>query len=294
MDIFIIILNNSFFLVFGAAASFGAFWFYNQFPSVWFRDYDFISNESTPDKNDQIGKPMSIQPDPRMRKFPDGVWFCSLLTFLIFALYLLFGFTLLFICDIFCILLFSYIFVSDKKTQIIPDQFIFGLFFVSLLFMVNDLSYLQESGDAWYLSILMRLLGGIFDGLFLWLIGTIGSRLLKQEAIGMGDVKLIFACGIIVGIGGVFWVLILSFLLAFPPSVLTIVRNRKHYSAPNHMLPPFTSETSNNPITHETSGNKPDRESNRLPFAPFIVISATLYLMFPDAFGMIFYWYSNL
>jgi len=285
MDIFIKILSNLLFLVSGAATSFGAFWFYNQFPLVWFRDYDFVDHEIVPNENDRTGRPIPIHPDPRMRKFPDGVWFCSIFTFLFFAFYLLFGFTLLFICDIFCILLFSYIFVSDKKTQIIPDQFIFGLFFVSLLFMVNDLSYLQESGDSWYLAILTRLLGGIAGGLVLWLIGTIGSRLLKQEAIGMGDVKLIFACGIIVGIGGAFWVLILSFLLAFPPAVLNIVRNRKHYSAPNHMLPPITSET---------SVNEPGKESNRLPFAPFIVISATLYLMFPDAFGMIFYWYGNL
>jgi len=252
MDVFIQILANLLVLAAGASGSVGAFWFYNQLPRAWFLDYDDSAKKDAD---------FSSAPDPRMNRFPDGVWFCAILLFVLFLFYIRYGLSLTFFCNVFSIFFFAYVFVADKKTQIIPDQLIIGMLFVSLLWMVNDMSYIQESGEVWYWGILMRILGGMAGGGILWGIAAAGSKLLKQEAMGMGDVKLILACGLFVGISGIFWVLILSFLFAFFPAVIHAISKRQI--------------------------------KKRIPFAPFIVIAAALYLLFPSEFALFYHWYSQ-
>lgn len=254
MRTFSIVLADILFLLTGLIGSIAAFWLYNRFPPAWFRDYaDSLKSDFD----------LSSLPDPRMKRFPDGVWFCSVLVFVLFLFFIQYALTLAFLCSILTLFFFSFIFVADQKTRIIPDQFISGLLFVSLLWMVNDFSYLQETGDAWYRNILMRILGGIVGSVILFGIGWIGSRIFKQEAMGMGDVKLIFACGVLVGASGILWVLVLSFLLAFFPALFNMIRIRRD-------------------------------KKKQIPFAPFIVVAATLYLLFPSEFDLFFFWYRQL
>lgn len=276
MDIFLKITTNILFILVGASGIICAFWFYNQLPIAWFRDYDFNKDKNSDNPT---------QPDPRMKRTPDGIWFCMVVLFILFLFFIRYGITLLFICNAFSIFFFSYIFVADKKTRIIPDQFIIGLLFVSLLWMVSDLSYLQEAGEAWYYGVFARVLGGIVGSVVLWIIGTLGSKVLKQEAMGMGDVKLMFACGVIVGISGVFWVLGLSFLLAFIPSLANIIKAQRSKKSPS--VYSIRNQTTNSKIISPTN-------KNQIPFAPFIVVATTLYLLFPSEFEFLYYWYSQL
>ena len=46
----------------------------------------------------------------------------------------------------------------------------------------------------------MALLGGLFGGLFFLLIALVGGLLLRQEAMGLGDVKLVAFLGLILGL----------------------------------------------------------------------------------------------
>ncbi len=198
-----------------------------------------------------------------MRGFPDSVWFCSVLVLVFFLFYIRYGLSLVFFCGMLTVVLFSYIFVADQKIRIIPDQFIGGLLFTSLLWMVNDFRYLQETGDAWYRFILMRLLGGLIGGVVLFGVGWIGTRIFKEDAMGMGDIKLVSACGILVGMSGILWVLAMSFLFAFLPALVNLLRLRRS-------------------------------KRKQIPFAPFIVTAATLYLLFPSEFELFFSWYRQL
>jgi len=248
MEAIITVLMDVLIFILGFSGSLGVFWFYNHLPLSWFRDYGVAEGENG-------------GPDPRMKRFPDGVWFCTILPFILFLFYLRYDISLAFVCSVFSIYIFACVFAADKKTQIIPDQFIVSLLFVSLLWMVNDMYYIQESGEAWYWGILMRTAGGVIGGGVLWIISFIGSRVLKQEAMGMGDVKLAFACGGIAGASGIFWVLVLSFLFAFFPALF-------------HML-----------------GKRQVR--GRIPFAPFLVIATALYILFPSEFALFSYWYSH-
>ena len=278
------IITSLLFIILEILVSYCVFRFYNLFPPAWFRDYDSEKDTGGQDRdtgndtdgqdrdtgNDaggnhrDTGKP--LHPSPRMKSFPDAVWFCSLLVFVIFLFFTQYGFTFLFFCNIFTILVFSYIFVADLKTRIIPDQFIFGLLLVSFFWMINDLTLLNDTGEKWYWLILMRITGGLAGGVILWLVAWIGTRLLKHEAMGMGDVKLIASCGIIVGYPGVFFVLVLSFLLAFFPAVFNMVKGLRRGIS-----------------SYES-----------VPFGPFIVLAATIYLLFPAEFAMLYFWYSHL
>jgi prepilin signal peptidase PulO-like enzyme (type II secretory pathway) len=259
MDIFIRILSNILFLAAGLFGSIGAFLLYNRLPPAWFLDYGEIEAKTGDD---------SPGASPRMKRFPEGIWFCGILLFVFFLFYIQCGLSLVLVCNLFSVLLFSYVCVADMKTRIIPDQFVIGLLFASLMFMVNDLSYVQESGEAWYWGILMRLLGGVAGGLVLWLVKALGSALFKQEAMGMGDVKLLFACGLLTGFDGIFWVLALSFLFAFLPAL--------------------------NRLLHGMRSKQNRLSVRQIPFAPFIVTATTLYLLFPSEFAFISHWYGNL
>lgn len=259
MDIFIKILSNILFLAGGLLGSIGAFLLYNRLPPAWFLDYGEIGTGTGDDPS---------RVSPRMKRLPDGLWFCGILFFISFLFYIQCGLSLVLVCDLLSVFLFSYVCAADVKTRIIPDQFIVGLLFASLLFMVDDLSYVQESGAAWYFGILMRLLGGVAGGLILWLVKALGSALFKQEAMGMGDVKLLFACGLLAGFEGVFWVLALSFLFAFLPALKRLI--------------------------HGTRSRRQVLSAKQLPFAPFIVTATTLYLLFPSEFAFIRAWYGSL
>lgn len=252
MSAFLKIITSFLFIILEILVSYCIYRFYNLFPRGWFRDYD-------DDETD-------VHANPRMKSFPDAIWFCSILVFIIFLFFVQYGISYLFICDLLTVLVFSYVFVADLKTRIIPDQFIFSLFFISFFWIASDLTIVDDTGAKWYWLILMRIAGGLVGGSVFWLIARIGTKLLKQEAMGMGDVKLAAACGVIVSYDGIYWLLILSFLLAFIPAMLNLIRN-----------------IHNRDIRHES-----------MPFGPFIISAATAYLLFPDIFALIYYWYSHL
>jgi len=114
--------------------------------------------------------------------------------------------------------------VSDHKYMIIPDQFALTLAICTLGFV----PYHMESKEVYafllnfgiekqpplagvdYLSLLSPIAGSIFaGGLFLGL-AIIGKLLFKKDALGMGDVKLFFSLGLLLGFKGSVYLLVLT------------------------------------------------------------------------------------
>lgn len=287
MNILTIILTKLSFLAGSAIIAYFSYWFYNRFPLTWFMEN---SENLTPIK----------YPNPRMKLFPDGAVYISTFIFLMFIFYLKYEFSILLLCNILMIFFLSYLFVADIKTRILPDQFIFGLFFVSLFWIINELNYIQETGETWYSLIFSHLLGAIVGGAILLLIHLLGSFLLKQEAIGMGDIKLVFAIGMCLGVFAVIWIICLSFILALFPSILSLSKNRAKGYKKNVYKTNSNTIYSNNLNSYTTKTNSPDNDSTihaisqRLPFAPFISIGTIIYLFIPDELAMLFEWYINL
>lgn len=267
MSIFSLAIRNIAFLLFVSAGSFGLYRLYNRMPPAWFMEHPGARKSGS-------GEPAGIasgrQPSPRMAKFPDSLLFCFSITLIAFIFFIQYGYSLLLICNLAPLMFFAMIFVSDIKTRIVPDQFVLGLLFSSLFWIANDISLLLPDGRPLYLSVADRIPAALCGGAVIFLIGRIGERILRQEAIGMGDVKLIFACGLIVGFAGIFWVVILSFLLAFIPAVLGIIYRKRR------------------------SGSSKAAGLNQLPFAPFIIAATVLYMLFPAELAFIASWYGGL
>ncbi|MDQ3321689.1 MAG: prepilin peptidase [Acidobacteriota bacterium] len=159
----------------------------------------------------------------------------ELLTALIFLLvYWQIGFTaFLPVCLIFVASVVALIFI-DAENMILPNvityplllfalivRLIFPLFFGAAFFSDLEVFPLNRLEDypVWLISLIGAVLGGLVGGGSLWLVGEIWKRLRGVDAMGLGDVKMMFAIGALLG-----WRLtILSiFLGAFSGSVIGV------------------------------------------------------------------------
>ena len=252
MNLFSFVISNLVFIAFTVTVSIGAIKFYNICPPSWFIEY---------------GEKPRNPPDPRIRKPAHIFLYCSLFTLISYILFIRNEISLVLFSGIFTLIFLSYIFISDLKTGIIPDQFISALIFISLFWILSDISISQIPPSDWYVYPLTRISGGILGALVLYAIGFAGSKILKQEAMGMGDIKLIFVSGLITGFPGIFAVIVLSFLMSFPIAVYNLTR-RNTRSGIHH--------------------------PGKLPFGPYITLAVMLLLIFPDEIRFLIDWWLSL
>ena len=138
------------------------------------------------------------------------------------------------ICLIFVATMVSLIFI-DAEHMILPNVINFPLLGLALLIRIlypiffgaeyfADLRHAPLSAmqnlPIWLVSLIGAVLGGLVGGGFLWAIGEIWKRLRGVDAMGLGDVKMMFAVGALLG-----WRLtILSlFLGAFSGAIIGIL-----------------------------------------------------------------------
>jgi leader peptidase (prepilin peptidase) / N-methyltransferase len=123
----------------------------------------------------------------------------------------------------------------DAEHMILPDVINFPLLAFALLARIvfafafgkayfPDLQYFplnqMENLPAWLVSLIGAILGGLVGGGFLWLVGAIWKKLRGVDAMGFGDVKMMFAVGAILG-----WRLtfLSIFLGAFSGAIIGVV-----------------------------------------------------------------------
>jgi leader peptidase (prepilin peptidase)/N-methyltransferase len=104
--------------------------------------------------------------------------------------------------------------ITDARHYIIPDEFTWGGLALGLLFALAVGA--QALGQA--------LLGAAVGFGLLWLVGAVGSWVLKQDAMGGGDIKMMAMVGAFLGWRGVLLTIFLGALLGsliFVPLALT-------------------------------------------------------------------------
>lgn len=139
----------------------------------------------------------------------------ELLTALLFILvYWQIGFNpFLPVALIFSAVMVSLIFI-DAEHMLLPDVITFPLLFFALLvrliypivfsgeyfpdLQTYPLTLMQDS-PIWLVSLIGAILGGLFGGGSLWLVGELWKRLRGVEAMGFGDVKMMFGVGALLG-----------------------------------------------------------------------------------------------
>ena len=133
------------------------------------------------------------------------------------------------------------IFISDFKYMIILDS---PLIVSGLLILILR-AYFHGFKDAG-----LHLLWGAILFLVMLLIGFIGKKIFKKEALGGGDIKLAGIIGLILGLKLGLVSIILSSLLAMPYAIASILLNK----------------------------------DSEVPFGPFLIASMAIVFIFADKF----------
>ncbi|MDR0953179.1 MAG: prepilin peptidase [Elusimicrobiota bacterium] len=102
-----------------------------------------------------------------------------------------------------CLIVLS---VIDLKFFIIPDRFSIGLILFGLIISFFNPAF----SGAPILKLKAALIGGGLGFFGMWAMAAFGSALLRKEALGGGDIKLMGAVGVLCGWVGVFNVLFFS------------------------------------------------------------------------------------
>ncbi len=141
----------------------------------------------------------------------------------------------------------------DFHVQIIPDSLSLPLIAAGLL--VSPFNNSLGSGVVH--RILNSFLGVLAGGGSLFLLGFFGEKIMKKEAMGGGDVKLLAGIGAVIGWSKIFSVLFVASLVGSVFGILLIMA-------------------------------KKIERTGYIPFGPFIAVSAYINLFLPDLARLIF------
>lgn len=101
--------------------------------------------------------------------------------------------------------------IIDLRYQIIPDAITLPGILIG--FCVSAVFPSLHDQTLWWQAALQSLIGILFGGGFLFVLGTVAEWILKKEAMGGGDVKLLAMIGSVLGWKGVLWTLFFSSVL---------------------------------------------------------------------------------
>ena len=275
-------------VVAGIAAGALITWLFGIFPDKWLQDYGV-----TPEDPD-------YRPSKRMRPFPEGliaVGFCVLcycLTVYFCKNDYILSFKPLHLAVIFLsIPVLMLVMMADKLNRIIPDQFSVFIAFCGVLSVAADLleGPIWFSPDApWYFPVLNKVIASIVGGGVIWLIGFLSITFLGREGMGMGDMRLLFATGLITGCYGLVILVYVAIFSALIFAIPLIIRKRKRIAAEKKRI-----EEAEDPRAEKL---KLQREKAKIHFAedpdymafgPFLALGCAVFsIMEPFFFRQIF------
>lgn len=122
--------------------------------------------------------------------------------------FLVYGFLMLFLIPI------SFI---DLETGFIPDKLTLPALIIGIIFLVLFQIVSWKSA----------LIGAVSGGAFLLLLMIVGKAVLKKDAMGMGDVKLLVTIGVYVGFPAIFISLFLGSFVAFVAIVIGLILKKQ-------------------------------------------------------------------
>ncbi len=208
-------------VVLGILGGNGAVVVFNHMPAKWLSEY------GEPIREDLLER-------QRLNSWPNKYIFSVLLVMAGVRLVMYDPFfALASMCAIWCMIIIS---AADAKYMILPDQFIILLAVCGFGFV----NYHEKPIDMVY--------GLLLGAGIMLVIAVLGKLIMKQEALGFGDVKLMASLGFITGLEGTIVILIgMSFLSAGAFLILLAMKKIK--------------------------------KSDYQPLAPYICAAATCYLL---------------
>lgn len=251
LSILNVILLGVFVIVAGLGAGYLTVVIFNRMPSKWMVDY----GETPDDELMQAGR----------LKFKTNRFAISLLYAMVLAFIILqYNFNLYMILLFLSCIILMLVGISDKKYMIIPDQLAIALGFFGLLVYALEMYETTINGAIPYFhfNFYSPLLGALIGGGIIFAIGFIGSFILKKEAMGFGDVKLLAAVGILVGTYGIIIVLILTILISGLSFIVLMLAKKL-------------------------------KRGDYQPLGPFIVVASIIYICLYDQVNYLIYLYMS-
>ncbi len=138
----------------------------------------------------------------------------ELLTGILFVVsYLVFGFSIEFFIAISFVSMSIIIMISDSQTYIISDEVL--IFFSIIILILNYFNY--NFNDFIY-----YLLSGVGAFVTMYVIKKIADFAFKKEAMGGGDIKLMFVFGLVIGYAMSIFSIFVASLVGLPISLLIL------------------------------------------------------------------------
>lgn len=186
-------------IILGWAFGNGAVYFFNRFPGKWLADYG--------------EKPASRPSGQKMLKLPNKPWRAVFsMAFIASGIWLseklwLSGLdkwqmVALLTASMVCFMIILLIGLSDLRYMVLPDQLVALLAVSAIAFSPYKESFLEP------------LWGALIGTLTFLLLNVIFKKSYNKDVIGSGNVKLMFAAGLLMGLRGTVAVMILSFIMA--------------------------------------------------------------------------------
>ena len=221
-------------LVLGTGLGLLITWLFGKFPESWLQDYGV--KETDPDY--RVSK--------RMRWVPEGIAACFICAICYIVAVIFCGNSyittfnplhllviVLLIPDLVLVMM------SDKLNRIIPDQFSAYIALVGVISIVSELTEgsVWFSPEAkWYMPLLNKIIASVVGGGVVWIIGIVSITFFGKESIGMGDMRLLFATGLITGCYGVVVLIYVAIFTALIWAIPLLIRKRRRIRLENERI----------------------------------------------------------
>tara|TARA_Y100000741_G_scaffold139209_1_gene104998 strand:+ start:95 stop:835 length:741 start_codon:yes stop_codon:yes gene_type:complete len=178
------------------------------------------------------------------------VEFISIFSF--FNIYYLYGITLTTLLLMILSLSLIVIFFIDLKHSIIPNSITFPM--MALGFIKS----FDPNLDSIFPNYILSLLGGLFGYGIFWSITLFYTQIIKKEGMGLGDAKLLSVFGFWFGLKAVPFVIFISSVIALISYIPDLIKKSKNMSS-------------------------------AVPYGPYIILGALIYLIFEKKIDNLFY-----
>lgn len=147
------------------------------------------------------------------------------------------------VCLVFVAAMISLVFI-DSEHMILPDVITYPLLLFAIIVRIVfpiiyqteffpdtkifPLNVIDPSIPTWLVSLFGAFLGGLIGGGSLWLVGEIWKRLRGVEAMGFGDVKMMFGVGALLGWQLTFLTIFLGALTGSVIGVFLMAKDREN------------------------------------------------------------------
>ena len=289
---FLSVMNDILYYVFAVVAGVltGALitYLFGRFPDKWLQEVGV-----TPQDPD-------YRPAKRMRPFPEGLIacvFCSAcycVTVFFCKVQYFYVFRPMHLAVIFLVIpALMLVMMADKLNRIIPDQFtifIAGCGVLSVLADVFEGSVWFSPEAQWWIPVLNKVIASLVGGGVIWLIGFLSITFLGKEGMGMGDMWLLFATGLITGCYGLLVLIYVSIFTAVIFAVPLLVRKIKRVTAENKRIAEAEDPRAEKlKIQREKAAIHFAEDPDYMAFGPFLALGCAVFaIMEPFFFEKMF------